>query len=365
MKNLLPLIAALAIAGCGGGGEEQTVDALESAAKTQPRMRALAVVPPGADADLNAERLLDHAEQQYKELFPTAEPTRSLNGWRYRYYTQTGIFLAVINWRVFVVGGPFGPEVRDVGEVANYITITPPLNQAPTVSLALARAASSTTPGIVLTATAADADGTVVKVEFFNGSTKLGETTAAPHVLTVNNVGAGMYELTAKATDNGGLSASTAVHLLQVLGDGSTPPAASITVASIGRCSTALGSSSANSYSCLVGATPQGAQTLAPDKTCSMTISAAGMVTVSTEGQNYAVSVPDLSPTARNFTKTTAGMSFDYGSTITSASAIRIRARTEDKVLGQFFQQGGNLVIEVKRTSPAVDLSCTIPLAMS
>lgn len=366
MKRVMALVCAAVLSGCGGDGEGQAVDALESAAAVPQRMRALAVVPAAADPILNAERLMDHAEQQYKDLFPAPEPTRSLDGWRYRYYAQTGIYLAVINWRVYVVGGPFGPEAQDMGEVSSYISITPPSNQAPTVNLTLA-AATSQTPGIVLSATATDSDGTVAKVEYFNGSTKLGETTAAPHTLTLSNVAAGLYELTAKATDNSGLSASSAVNWLQIASGGTTPPVSSttLTVAALAKCPTAYGSSAANSYSCLVGATPQGTQTPTVQKSCGMTVSSAGVVTVSTDDQNYAISVPDLKSAERNFTKTGSGLSFDYGSTTSSASALRIRARTEDKVLGQFFQQGGNLIIEVKRTSPAVDLVCTIPLAMS
>lgn len=364
MKKLFALVLAAAVSGCGGDGESQAVAALESAATTPVRMQALAETT-ATDASQDAERLMAHAEQNYKDLFPTAETTRNLNGWSYRHYPQSGVFLAVINARVFVVGGPFGADARDVGAVSDYITVTPPSNQAPTVSLTLALTPSSQAPTIQLTATVADSDGTVGKVEFFNGSTKLGETTAEPHVFTLRSAATGLYELTAKATDNDARSTSTPVTLLEIKADGTPAPQATITVAKLANCATAYGSSAATTYNCLAGSTPQGAQTLDPSKTCSMTVSNAGVITVSTAGQNYSVSVPELSPTARNFTKTSAGLSFDYGSTSTSASSIRIKGRTEDKVLGQFFQQGGNLVVEVKRTSPELDLSCTIPLALS
>src|ERR1041384_4068485 len=54
---------------------------------------------------------------------------------------------------------------------------------------------------LVITATAADNEG-VKKVEFFQGSTKLGEDTTAPYSFTWSGVPAGTYSLTAKATDN-------------------------------------------------------------------------------------------------------------------------------------------------------------------
>jgi Bacterial Ig domain len=57
---------------------------------------------------------------------------------------------------------------------------------------------------IALTATASDADGTVTRVEFFNGTTKLSEDTTAPYTDQWNTGAAGTYRLTARATDNAG-----------------------------------------------------------------------------------------------------------------------------------------------------------------
>ena len=55
-----------------------------------------------------------------------------------------------------------------------------------------------------LNAMATDADGSISKVEFFNGKTKLGESTSAPFSLTLESLPAGNYQLSAKATDNRG-----------------------------------------------------------------------------------------------------------------------------------------------------------------
>jgi hypothetical protein len=61
-----------------------------------------------------------------------------------------------------------------------------------------------------ITATASDFDGTVAKVEFLAGATKLGETTNSPYTVLWPNVASGSYQLTARATDNAGASTLSA-----------------------------------------------------------------------------------------------------------------------------------------------------------
>ncbi len=53
-------------------------------------------------------------------------------------------------------------------------------------------------------ATASDVDGAVAKVEFFRDNVKIGEDATSPYGVVWNDVPAGVYVLTAKATDNGG-----------------------------------------------------------------------------------------------------------------------------------------------------------------
>ena len=55
---------------------------------------------------------------------------------------------------------------------------------------------------IVISANATDLDGAVAKVEFFQGTTKLGEDTVAPYTFTRTGAQPGSYTLTARATDN-------------------------------------------------------------------------------------------------------------------------------------------------------------------
>jgi hypothetical protein len=84
------------------------------------------------------------------------------------------------------------------------VTVNPPPNQAPTVSLTdPADGASFTAPAtIMLQATAADADGTVKTVDFFNGTTFFGTDDASPFELELSEVAAGSYSFTAVATDD-------------------------------------------------------------------------------------------------------------------------------------------------------------------
>lgn len=93
------------------------------------------------------------------------------------------------------------------------ITVTNPNNQAPAVAVA-SPVDGATLPASSLTiaATASDTDGTISKVEFFNGITKLGEDTSAPFSHTIASLGVGSYAITARATDNdGGVTISSVV----------------------------------------------------------------------------------------------------------------------------------------------------------
>ncbi|MEI6948633.1 chondroitinase family polysaccharide lyase [Paraflavisolibacter sp. H34] len=106
---------------------------------------------------------------------------------------------------------------------ANFLPdATPPPNQAPAVSLtAPAPNAPFSSPALVgLGADAADADGTITKVEFFHGANKLGEDMTPPYNLDWSNVPSGTYSLTAKATDNSGAVTTSAPVTITVADNG-------------------------------------------------------------------------------------------------------------------------------------------------
>ena len=79
-------------------------------------------------------------------------------------------------------------DANGVPSVARMVTLQG--NSQPTVTLTQpSNGATFTAPANVnLAATASDADGTVTKVEFFNGTTKLGEDTTAPYSFTWSGV---------------------------------------------------------------------------------------------------------------------------------------------------------------------------------
>lgn len=84
-------------------------------------------------------------------------------------------------------------------------------NAAPTVTLSASPSTVQVGNTVTLTATANDSDGVVAKVEYFNGSTKLGETTSTPHSFTTQPIAtAGTNFFSAKATDNAGASGLSA-----------------------------------------------------------------------------------------------------------------------------------------------------------
>jgi uncharacterized protein YaiE (UPF0345 family) len=64
---------------------------------------------------------------------------------------------------------------------------------------------------VVLGAVAADSDGDVTNVEFFNGSTSLGSDALPPYVITAGPLSSGIYTFAAVATDNEGARATNTV----------------------------------------------------------------------------------------------------------------------------------------------------------
>jgi hypothetical protein len=87
-----------------------------------------------------------------------------------------------------------------------------PVSQVPVLSLNTPAPNSFYTPGtrIHLSATATDADGTVAKVDFYQGTTLLGTATVAPFSYLWADVPVGNYTIVAKATDNAGVVKTSA-----------------------------------------------------------------------------------------------------------------------------------------------------------
>jgi gliding motility-associated-like protein len=80
---------------------------------------------------------------------------------------------------------------------------------------------------MTITATASDSDGSVTKVEFFHGTTKLGEDLTAPYTFIWNNVLEGTYSLHAVATDNENATATSELMSISILNEVVNPGAGS------------------------------------------------------------------------------------------------------------------------------------------
>ena len=79
---------------------------------------------------------------------------------------------------------------------------------------------------VAISATATTTQGTITKVEFYNGATLLGSATATPYTFSWANVAAGTYSVTAKAFGSNGLtttSAAVAVTVNPAGGGGPVP----------------------------------------------------------------------------------------------------------------------------------------------
>jgi phosphatidylserine/phosphatidylglycerophosphate/cardiolipin synthase-like enzyme len=108
------------------------------------------------------------------------------------------------------------------------LTVTgaaPPPNTAPSVALTgPANGATATAPAtFALTASASDTDGTVVKVEFYAGTTLIGSDTISPFAASWSAVPAGTYSLTARAIDDDG-AATTSTAVTVTVNPAQNPP---------------------------------------------------------------------------------------------------------------------------------------------
>ena len=110
------------------------------------------------------------------------------------------------------------------GNYDSQIVVPLPTNP-PSVSITSpANGASFSGPtNITISAAASDSDSTISKVEFFQGSTKLGEKTTSPYDFTWTNASPASYgySLTAKATDNAGATTTSSAVNIIVSGAGS------------------------------------------------------------------------------------------------------------------------------------------------
>jgi fibronectin type 3 domain-containing protein len=103
-------------------------------------------------------------------------------------------------------------DINSVVTTSTPVTITVQPNIPPTVALSAPANSDSFTlrTDIPMSATASDADGGVVRVEFYADNVKLGEDTTSPYDFVWTTAGFGPHVLNAVAVDNGGLNTTSA-----------------------------------------------------------------------------------------------------------------------------------------------------------
>jgi acid phosphatase type 7 len=118
----------------------------------------------------------------------------------------------------------------DTGTVRDSFTISkgPSTNPPPSVTLTSPISGTSATAPAAfnLAATASDTNGSIERVEFYQGGTLLGNDTSAPYTLAWSGVGAGSYSITARAFDNQGASTTSAAAAVTVTAPNQAPSVA-------------------------------------------------------------------------------------------------------------------------------------------
>lgn len=111
---------------------------------------------------------------------------------------------------------------KNAVSVASAVTLTvnagQPGNEAPTVDVALSATSVELGATVTVTANAADADGTVAKVEFFAAGSLVGTATTAPYAVDFTPAQAGSVSIYAKATDDAGATTDSSLVSLSVNG---------------------------------------------------------------------------------------------------------------------------------------------------
>jgi hypothetical protein len=141
-------------------------------------------------------------------------------------YSYTGTNVSVGSYPVTAVA----TDNAGATKTSAPVTITVVVNQPPVLFIiSPASGATFTAPAsVTINATATDADGTITKVDFYQGTTLLSSDNTSPYSFTWTNVAAGSYSLTAKATDNAGAVTTSTTVTISVVGS-NQPPVVSIT----------------------------------------------------------------------------------------------------------------------------------------
>ncbi|MGZ5194351.1 MAG: hypothetical protein ACXWJM_03150 [Ramlibacter sp.] len=129
-RKFVLALAAVLIAGCGGGSPEPEVFSQQAMAAAQTSAVTTASVTPAAAADL----LMNTAETAYAALFPVHQATQTFGPFAFRYYPTTGMYLGVVITSsgaytlngIYLVGNGFGTlaNPKYMGLVTDFVAVT-------------------------------------------------------------------------------------------------------------------------------------------------------------------------------------------------------------------------------------------------
>lgn len=131
-----------------------------------------------------------------------------------------------------VEGATIATNIRNNNNIVSRdITVTVPPNTPPVVSISspVNGATIAIAPNIIIAATASDADGSIDRVEFYQGSTLLGTDNSSPYSFDWTTAALGTYTLTAKAYDDRQAVTTSTTITITINEDGNAAPAVSIT----------------------------------------------------------------------------------------------------------------------------------------
>jgi hypothetical protein len=182
------------------------------------------VIQLATDGSGRVRRLFHHRSVE-RSYYDTPRPNISVDG-RFVAFTsnwggqaRTDLFVAKIQPATASPAPSPTPSATPAPSPTPTPTPTPtPDSGALTTSITspTSGAQFGATANITITAVASATSGTVTKVEFYSGATWLYTDTTAPYTCLWNNVGAGSYTLTTKATDAAGRSATSGAVTVQV-----------------------------------------------------------------------------------------------------------------------------------------------------
>lgn len=148
--------------------------------------------------------------------------------------THFNIYSKSFSAGTVTIGGNVASPAADVKNMSIIVAVASTsggTKTAPTVNISSpSNGATIKGSSVSISASASDADGSVSKVEFYNGSALIGTDNSSPYSFTWNSVTPGSYSLTAKATDNDGLFTTSAPVSISVTASSQSAPSVRITV---------------------------------------------------------------------------------------------------------------------------------------